>query len=360
MIEHAYIHIPFCIRKCHYCSFVSGKDINEKSVYLKALSKEIKARYKDETLKTVYFGGGTPMLLDAEKLCEILSFFKTSQNCEITIEANPESIDLQKLIKLRKAGFNRISLGIQTFNNDILKLIGRKHEEKTIYSAVEKIKEAGFNNISIDLIYGLPNQTMQIFKEDLEKAIALNVNHISSYGLKIEEESFFGKNPPKNLPDDEMQAEMFLMMCKTLKNNGFEHYEISNFAKQGFKSNHNCAYWKNKNYYGFGLNASGYEGNIRYRNTPDMQEYINNPLKKEEEENLTPQQTMENEIFLALRLKEGIDIELLNRKYGINFKEKYASIIKKFPNLLIIENNHCKLTEDGILLSNNIMSEFID
>lgn len=360
MIEHVYIHIPFCIRKCRYCSFVSGKDINEKFAYLKALSKEIKTNYKNDILETVYFGGGTPMLLEAEELHEILSFFKTSQSSEITIEANPESINLPKLIKLKEAGFNRISLGVQTFNNNILKQIGRNHEEKTIYSAIEKIKEAGFKNINIDLIYGLPSQTMQIFKEDLEKAIALNVNHISSYGLKIEEESYFGKNPPKNLPDDEMQAEMFLMMCKTLKNNEFEHYEISNFSKQGFNSNHNRAYWQNKNYYGFGLNASGYEGNVRYRNTPDMQEYINNPLKKEEEEILTRQQTIENEIFLALRLKEGIDIELLNKKYGINFKEKYASIIKKFPNLLIVENNHCKLTEDGILLSNIIMSEFID
>ncbi len=362
MINHAYIHIPFCIRKCHYCSFVSGFDITGKKEYLNALNIEIKTRYKNEQLKTIYFGGGTPSLVEPNELEKILNCFNFDSNPEITIEVNPETVTKEKMQQLKQIGFNRISLGVQTFDNDLLKLIGRNHSEEKIYNSINIIKEAGFKNISIDLIYGLPNQTIESFNIDINKAIDLDIQHISSYGLKIEEDSFFGKNNPKNLPDDEMQAQMFIELCKILKTNNFEHYEISNFAKKGYESKHNCVYWQNKNYYGFGLNASGYEENIRYRNCQNFEKYIINPLQKEEEETLTIQETMENEIFLALRLKDGINIQNLNKKYKINFEENYKSVIKKYSseNLLKIENNHCKLTEKGILLSNEIMSEFID
>lgn len=360
MIEHAYIHIPFCLRKCRYCSFVSGKDIKDKYLYIDALIREIKLRYKKDLLKTIYFGGGTPSLLEADELFKILSEFNFNESSEITLEVNPETARYDKLSKLKEIGFNRVSLGVQTFNNNILKAIGRNHDEQTIYTAIDNIKKAGFKNISIDFIYGLINQTIELFKQDLEKALKLDIQHISSYGLKIEEGSYFYLHPPVNIPDDDMQAKMYLMMCKILKESGFEHYEISNFAKKGFSSNHNCAYWKNKNYYGFGLNASGYENNIRYKNTSDMEQYIYNPIIHEEEETLTLQETMENEIFLALRLKEGININLLNKKFNIDFEKRYKGIIEKYSQLLVIENNTCKLTEEGILLSNNIMSEFID
>lgn len=361
MINHAYIHIPFCIRKCHYCSFVSGLSLNNKAKYISALIKEINKRYKNEKLSTIYFGGGTPSLLEAEDLQQILYCFNFDNSCEITLEVNPETVTKEKFIKIKEAGFNRISLGVQTFDDNILNSIGRKHNTKIVYQAIKTIKECGFNNISIDLIYGLPNQKLEGFIKDIKKAINLNIQHISSYGLKIEEESFFGKNTPENLPDDEMQAQMFMELCKILKENNFEHYEISNFAKKGFQSNHNCAYWKNKNYYGFGLNASGYENNIRYKNTENFEEYINNPFLREEE-NLSIQETMENEIFLALRLKDGINISEINQKYQINFEKNYEKIITKYTSLklLKIENNFCTLTEKGILLSNEIMSEFLD
>ena len=362
MIKHAYIHIPFCKRKCHYCSFVSGIDIKEQFAYINALKSEIKQRYKNEKLKTIYFGGGTPSLLDSNLLKEVLSLFSHSKDCEITIEVNPETATIQKLSSIKEAGFNRISLGVQTFYDEILKSIGRKHSENTIYEAITNIKQCGFNNVSIDLIYGLPNQTKELFKEDLKKAIELDIQHISTYGLKIEEDSYFGKHIPTNLPNDEEQAEMFLLLCDFLKENEFEHYEISNFAKKGYRSNHNCAYWKNKNYYGFGLNASGYEENIRYKNTSDFEAYLQNPLLKEDEETLSNQETMENEIFLALRLKEGINIKELNKKYSMDFEKKYNKTIKKYTdlNLLTVKSNYCSLTENGILLSNNIMSEFLD
>lgn len=362
MIEHAYIHIPFCLRKCKYCDFVSGKDINNKEIYIKTLLSEIKSCYKNDVLKTLYFGGGTPSLLEPNDIKLIFDCFNLEKDAEVTLEANPETVELERFIEYRKVGINRISLGVQSFNNDLLQLIGRNHSEQTILSAIETIKKAGFKNISIDLIYGLPNQTIKDFKFDLKKAMSLDIQHISTYGLKIEENSFFGKNPPNNLPDDGQQAEMFLCLCKFLKENNFEHYEISNFAKKYYFSRHNYAYWRNKEYYGFGLNASGYIENVRYKNTSSFEEYINNPTQKEEKDFIAKEEKLENEIFLALRLQEGINIEDINAKYNIDFEKKYKKIIEKYSqlNLLEIVHNHCKLTEKGILLSNDIMSEFLD
>lgn len=361
MTEHAYIHIPFCIRKCNYCSFISGFNIELKDSYLSALKQEIEENYKGERLKTIYIGGGTPSLLESEDIKEILSHFKYNADSEITLEANPETVTQEKFSGYKKIGINRISLGVQTFDNNLLKLIGRKHSEKDILNAVSIIKNAGVSNISIDLIYGLPSQTIEGFTKDIEKAIELNTNHISTYGLKIEENSFFFNNMPENIPDDEVQSKMYLKLCKILRNNSFHHYEISNFAKEGYNSKHNTAYWLNKEYYGFGLNASGYENNVRYRNTSKMEEYLKNPLIKEDREILNEKDTMENEIFLALRLKEGVNIKELNEKYNIDFLEKYKNIIKKYENtgLTELKNGFYSLSEKGFLLSNEIMSEFL-
>lgn len=354
MIKHVYIHIPFCIRKCFYCSFISGFDINQKNVYINSLLKEIRTNYKSEKLKTVYFGGGTPSLLKTKDIEKILNCLNIENTAEITLEVNPETVTKQKFSDLYSLGINRISLGVQTFNNNILKQIGRIHTEKCIYKAVDTIKNAGFDNISIDLIYGLPSQTQDSFKEDLHKAISLDIKHISTYGLKIEENSYFYTNTPENIPDDEFQAESFLYLCNFLKENNFKHYEISNFARKGYESKHNLCYWKNQNYYGFGLNASGYEGNTRYKNTSDFQEYIHNPLKREEEIILNAEQKKEEEIILALRLEEGININKIPLKHNKTV-EKYKQL-----GLLKTENNHLKLTKQGILISNEIMSEFID
>ena len=354
MIEHAYIHIPFCLRKCNYCSFISGENIKNKTEYIKTLIFEIKNRYKKEPLKTLYIGGGTPSLLDTEDINRIINCFKFCPNPEITLEANPETVEKDKFNNFKQIGINRISLGIQTFNDEILKLIGRNHTSETIFNSLEIIKNSGLKNISVDLIYGLPNQTKEIFIQDLEKAIKLDIQHISTYGLKIEDGSYYYKHYPKNLPDDEMQADMFLYLCDFLEKNGFEHYEISNFAIKGFESKHNLCYWHNKNYYGFGLNASGYEGKKRYKNKSILNDYLNNPLQFEEQTVLTDNQKKEEEIFLALRLKEGISTDKIAPKYSIII-EKYTRL-----NLVEIKNNHLKLTKQGILLSNEIMSEFIE
>ena len=361
MISHAYIHIPFCIRKCRYCDFVSGENICYKSEYLNALTEQIKKQYKKEKLKTLYIGGGTPSLLEPRDIKKIISLFNIGEKAEITLEVNPETVDFTKCKEFYDLGINRISLGVQTFNEKILNEIGRVHNEKTIYKALNDLKNADFQNISIDLIYGLPNQNLSDVKSDIKKALELDITHISTYGLKIEKNSYFGKNPPDNLPDDTMQEKMFLYICNTLAEKGFEHYEISNFAKKGFASHHNLCYWQNKNYYGFGVNASGYIGDIRYKNQSDFKKYILNPLDREEEIVLTAQQKLEEEIILALRLNNGINIEKINKKYNINFEQQYSKIINKFKKLklLTMENNTIKLTKKGILLSNEVMCEFI-
>ena len=362
MIRNAYIHIPFCSGKCFYCSFVSGFDLKYKNEYIKALLQEIKSEYKDEALQTLYFGGGTPSLLETEDIKKIADCFDLSQAEEVTLEANPETVLKGKFSLLKEIGINRISLGVQTFNDNLLKLIGRRHYSDTIKQAIEYIKNAGFDNISIDLMYGLPSQSIDDLKSDLETALNFDIQHISTYGLKIEENSVFGRNTPSSLPDDEAQANMYLYLCDFLEKNGFEHYEISNFAKKGFYSRHNTAYWENKEYYGFGLNASGYKDNIRYKNISDLNEYIKNPFAKEEEIPLSLQETMENEIFLALRLKSGLDINGFNKKYNVDFEEKYENIINRYSDLDMLKVQDCKcfLTKKGILLSNEIMSEFIE
>ncbi len=361
MIKHAYIHIPFCKRKCYYCSFVSGIDFFYKKQYIDALLKEIKIKYKNDKLNTLYFGGGTPSLLEVCDFENIISNFNLNSNCEITVEANPESVSFSKFRQLKNLGINRISLGVQTFNDKILKEIGRIHNQKDILKSIDIIKRADINNISIDLIYGLPSQTMSLFKTDLKKAVACEVNHISTYGLKIEQNSLFYNNKPLNLPDDDLQAEMYIFLCNFLQENKFIHYEISNFAKKSKMSKHNYAYWKNENYYGFGLNASGYEGNIRYKNISDVNDYIKNPLKTEEKYELCCYEMLEYEIMLALRLKEGININNLNNKYQIDFMKRYEQVIKKYANLKLMRltNNRCRLTRQGILLSNEIMQDFI-
>ncbi len=362
MIEHVYIHIPFCTGKCFYCSFVSGKNIQDKDRYLKALIEQIKAEYKGEKIKTLYFGGGTPSLLSVEDIKHLINLFVFDKDVEITIEANPETVEYEKFFGYKSVGVNRVSLGVQTFDDEILKQIGRRHSSEIIYSAIEKIKKVGFKNVSIDLMYGLPKQTIQGFEKDIEKAIELNVQHISTYGLKVEEASYFGKNMPSDIADDELQAEMFTLLCDKLKKNGFEHYEISNFSKPNFQSKHNNSYWQNKQYYGFGLNASGYIGNVRYQNEDDFDNYLVNPVKKFEKTELTIDETMENEIFLSLRLKNGINILEINKKYNIDFLERYKSVIKKYSKngLLKVEKNMCSLTHAGVLLSNEIMCEFIE
>ena len=362
MVTSAYIHIPFCKSKCHYCSFVSFNKLELKDEYLKALKTEIKYFYDDEVLKTIYFGGGTPSTLEINDFVQILKLLKPDSNAEITTELNPEGVNYDYARGLLDCGINRVSLGCQTFNDSILKQINRRHSAKQVENAVTVLQNAGFKNISLDFIYGLPNQTQEMFINDLKQAADLGIQHISLYGLKLEEGCFFYNHLPENLPDDDMQADMYLEAIETLSNLGFEHYEVSNFCKHGFESKHNLTYWNNDEYYGFGTSAHGYKNGIRYSNKNTLENYITNPIEHFEEKLLSQSEKLEEKIFLGLRKMQGINVAEINFQYNIDFENKYKKIIDKYLglNLLKKTDEGYAFTPQGILVSNVVLADFIE
>ncbi len=360
MPKSAYIHIPFCLSKCKYCSFISFNQTELINEYVNALIQEIKVNYAGERLNTLYFGGGTPSLVPADLLEQVVQLFSFAAKAEITIEVNPDSVNKQYLSKLKNIDFNRISIGSQTFDDGILKLIGRRHNSQQIIEAVSSAKSAGFNNISVDLIYGLPTQTLEVLKQDLNKFISLDIQHISTYGLKIEENSYFGKNIPKNLPDDDAQADMYLLINDTLEKAGFQRYEVSNFAKNEFESKHNLNYWNNEEYYGFGVSAHGYKNGIRYSKPCTIEKYIETPLLNETEKCLTEQEKLEEEIFLGFRTTAGINVEHINKHYQIDFDKKYKNVLNKYCDYFEKTEQGYTLNLKGILLSNIILADFLD
>jgi len=363
MVKSAYIHIPFCKSKCHYCSFISFfNKLELKNDYLLALKKDISEFYQKENLNTLYFGGGTPSLLEVSEFDKIIKLFNFSQNPEITAELNPESVNYPYVRGLYDIGINRLSLGCQSFNDEILKQINRRHNSSQVIEAVKTIQNAGFKNISLDFIYGLPNQTPEMFYSDLKTAINLGIQHISLYGLKLEKGCYFYSHLPENLPDDDTQADMYLGAINLLTSQGFEHYEVSNFSLPNHNSRHNLTYWNNEEYYGFGVAAHGYLNSIRYGNLETIENYIENPIIKKERKILTPQEQLEEEIFLGLRKMEGINISKINTKFKIDFDEKYNEILKKYTglNLLIKTKNGYTFTPNGILVSNVVLADFLE
>lgn len=359
MAKNAYIHIPFCKGKCNYCTFVSFCDFALKDAYINSLISQIKAEYKGEELETLYFGGGTPSLLPIEDFEKIISLFKFANNAEITVEVNPESVDESYLSGLKNLGINRISIGSQTFDDEILKIIGRIHNSEQIKNTVMLAKMVGFENISLDLIYGLPSQDLCGFKRDLLEVIALDVQHVSLYGLKIEEGCYFYTHAPSLTADHDLQADMYLQAVEILTDDGFEHYEISNFSKKSYNSNHNLNYWNNKTYYGFGCAASGYIDEIRFQNVQDLNEYIQTPLNREFEQKLSKEEILEEEIFLGFRKIAGININEINQKFGVDFEKKYTKILDKYSDYFEKTDQGYALNLSGLLISTEILSEFI-
>ena len=359
MTGSVYIHIPFCRQKCRYCSFVSFAAPELIEDYLEALLKEIRTLYKDEMLDTLYLGGGTPSILKAEQIEKILSLFNFDRKTEVTMELNPENLTEKYFSQIKNCGINRLSIGCQSFDEKILNLIGRKHSPEDVENAVKFARNSGFTNISLDFIYGLPDQTIESFVSDLEHAKDLGVQHISLYGLKIEEGCYFYNHPPKNIADEDLQADMYLKAIETLSD--YEHYEISNFAKEGFCSRHNLNYWNNGRYYGFGTAAHGYENNTRYSNRTSLKDYISDPLRKNIH-TLSGQEQLEEEIFLGFRRKSGVSFGLINEKFNMDFEQKYSKILDKYTRSGHLEKTAggCKLTVAGILVSNIILSEFLD
>ena len=355
-----YIHIPFCRGKCKYCSFVSFNRPELMTGYVYSLLKEISENYKGEKLKTLYFGGGTPSLLSVDLLSKLIKKFLFTDDSEITIEVNPDDCTLDYLRNLKELGVNRLSIGSQSFDDNLLKLIGRRHNSGQIIKTVEYAKIAGFENISLDLIYGLPRQTVEGLKKDLDNFISLDIQHISTYGLKIEGGSFWGNNHPVNLPDDDIQADMYESVNEVLTNAGYERYEVSNFAKTGFESRHNLTYWNNEEYYGFGVSAHGYVDGIRYSNYCTLEEYMDNPLSREYGRILTNKEKLEEEIFLGFRKTEGIDTEKIYQKFSVNFEKKYKIILNKYSDYIIKTPKGYAFNLRGTMLSNEILPEFIE
>ena len=364
MIDSIYIHIPFCVRKCNYCAFNSKVSNDEEiSAYVDALISEIK-NSEFEKISTLYFGGGTPTILKIEQLEKIISLFKFDDTAEITIEANPGTVDEKYLRNLREIGFNRISLGVQSFNDELLKILGRIHTKNQAIETILLAKKY-FGNVSIDLMYSLPNQSLIDVENDLEFAIAQDVQHISIYGLEIEEGTNFGKMYAEgnlNLPDD---SAMYDLIVATLPRFGFRRYEISNFAKKNFESRHNLGYWTGRKYLGFGAGAHSYNGKIRNSNVRDVATYIKKIRSGENvsvlEEIVSQKAAMEEFCFLGLRTAEGLSVETFYKNFGKNIFEIYGAVIEKNLKLGLLENSNGRifLTPRGMKFGNVVFADFL-
>jgi len=361
MIEAIYIHIPFCEKKCYYCDFLSfANKKDEIGKYIEKLIEEIKL-YPKNTYKTVYFGGGTPSLIEPKVIKKILENLKIEKNAEITFEVNPKTVDEKKLNELKEIGINRLSIGCQSFDNEILKRIGRIHNAEEAINTYEMARKVGFDNINLDLIFATPNQSMEKLDKDLEKIIKLNPEHIAIYSLIWEKGTKLWemeKRGELKETDQYIEADMYEKIIKILKENGYIHYEISNFAKKGYESKHNTKYWRNEKYLGIGLGASGYIDNIRYKNVINFKDYykmIENQKRPILEKEIINQKSEEEyKCMLGLRLlEEGVSIETKE-----NVKKAEKLIDSGY--LKIKKDKKYILTSKGVMLANNVFMEFLE
>ena len=368
-----YVHIPFCAAKCNYCAFnskVANADLRES--YVDALVTEIKSNPCSLLpVTSIYFGGGTPTILTLNQLEKIFDTvrknFNVEENAEITIEANPGTVDENFLRELRTIGFNRISLGVQSFKDELLKILGRIHDSRTAISTVTTARNI-FDNISLDLMYSLPNQTLDDVKFDVQRAVDLNVNHISIYGLEVEEGTkFFQLNEEGrlNLPDENISGDMYDYITETLPRLGYERYEVSNFAKGGKKSRHNIGYWTGRKYFGFGAGAHSYNGKLRASNIADVESYVKKIRAGSDvsqlEEIVTKTAAIEEFCFLGLRMTEGIDAKNFHERFGENIFEVYKNVIEKNLRLGLIDISGDKifLTARGMKVGNVVFADFL-
>lgn len=369
-----YIHIPFCIKKCEYCDFVSYCN-KEKYVpqYINALKKEIKNNInKEYKITTIYIGGGTPSSIEENYIADIIETIKLNmndenlkefKNVEVTIEVNPGTVTEKKLETYKEIGINRLSIGLQETHDELLKSIGRIHTYEEFLKTYNLARKIGFNNINVDLMIALPNQTIQDIKENLEKIIKLNPEHISVYSLILEEGTPFYNKYTENkikLPDEKLERNMYWYVKNTLENNGYIHYEISNFSKKGFESKHNMNCWNQEEYLGFGVAAHSYNNKTRYSNTNSIEEYIKGSNKIIHEEQ-TLEDMQKEYMLLRLRKIEGINIQKFKNKFAQNpifiFKEQLSKLVDE--ELIVIDGNEIKLTNKGLDLANIVWEEFI-
>lgn len=378
-----YIHIPFCIAKCKYCDFLSfSVDDKTKDEYVNALISEIKGFKKSNKYQvaSVFIGGGTPTVLKTEQLIEIMSAVKDSfnicGNAEITIECNPKTADLSKLKALRKAGVNRLSIGVQSMEDKYLRLLGRVHNVKDVCETFSLARESGFNNINADLMFSLPGQTVEDWKNTLELALKLKPEHISAYSLIIEPDTPFydvyydallsrenGKEQ-NLLPTEEEEVSMYEITKTVLSNNGYKQYEVSNFAKDGRQCIHNDGYWLRRSYVGFGLGAASLIDETRYENTRDMNEYLDTSSKIWANNTgvvLSKEDAMSETMFLGLRRCRGVSLSAFRKKFNVDIMDIYGKTIEKQieNKLLMIEGDDLFLTPEGNLISNICLAEYL-
>lgn len=369
-----YIHIPFCKRKCTYCDFYTEVSLQFIPQIIDSIVKEIEIRQEylqKQPVKTIYFGGGTPSVLNKEQFSlifeSIYRHFEVNDDAEITFEANPDDLSAEYLASLQELPFNRISMGIQSFDDEDLKRINRRHSANEARMAVRNAQNAGFHNISVDLIYGLPFQSLEAWKKQLEMALSLNVQHISAYGLTYEEGTALWKQREKGRVqpvDDEIMNSMYLHLVETVSQNGFEAYEISNFAKPGFRSRHNTSYWRQEAYLGLGPSAHSYDLQSRQWNVSSIKNYINaieNNNSFFEKEELNQQEKFNDYVMVSLRTLEGIDLNYVENEFGKEFVVYCFDILNPFiENKKVIQKNqHLALSPEGVMISNVILIELM-
>lgn len=361
MIKSCYVHVPFCKNICSYCDFCKNfYDEKIVSDYLNALSREIDNNYKGEILNTLYIGGGTPSSLslnNSKKLFKILEKIKLSETYEFTFECNYDDITEELLMLLKQNRVNRLSIGVQTFNEKYEKILNRKINKKDMLDSINLSKKY-FDNINIDLMYALPEESIRNLEDDLNTFIDLNVKHISTYALIIEEHTKLGLNNIKEV-DEDTQSKMYYKIVSKLKDNGYNHYELSNFSKEGYESNHNLTYWKNEEYYGFGTGASGFVNGIRYDNTKSIINYINGKTHIYEEV-VTEEQIISDEVMLNLRMMSGINKETFKNKYNISFDKVFNYKDLKLKGYLNENETDVFIPEDKLFVSNEIIIMLLD
>lgn len=371
-----YIHIPFCTHKCHYCDFtayvVGGQPVEE---YLQALEREMARTveaFPPETIETIFIGGGTPTVLTPAQMAFLLEairrhFPQWSSDLEFTVEANPGTTGPDLLSVLRDGGVNRLSFGAQTFRADLLHRIGRVHSVEDIARSVEQARAVGIDNLSLDLMFGLPEQTVQDMEKSLEQALLLRPDHFSVYSLKVEEGTLFhtrllqGKLP---LPSEDDELEMYQLTRRRLSEAGYHQYEVSNFSRPGRESRHNSTYWRNLPYYGLGTGAHGYTNGLRHHNVKGVKEYIRlvrEGLPVAGIQRVERGEEMENQLILGLRLQEGVSRRVFRQRFGVEVETVFSAVISDLlaKKLIVCEQDCYRLTEEGLLFGNEVFAAFL-
>lgn len=374
--EAVYIHIPFCTNKCFYCDFNSYV-LKDQPVmeYLYALDREMELTVKNTppgVIKTIFVGGGTPTVLKPDEMAYFLQsvrrhFPQWDENIEFSMEANPGTTDIDKLRVMKEGGVNRVSFGVQAFQNELLSGIGRIHDVNDVYRSLENARAVGLDNLSLDLMFGLPNQTVDMLRESIDKALALDLPHYSIYSLKVEENTLFHTLFNKNklpLPNEEDELAMYLLLMSTMEAAGYTQYEISNFAKPGMESRHNITYWRNEDYYGLGAGAHGYVGRQRHMNIKGVNPYneaTRSGLPRLDSFPISEQEAMEDFMMVGLRMREGVSDTAFRSQFGKSLEDIFAGSLHKMLKAGLLERagDTYRLSKQGILFGNDVFGEFV-